>query len=149
MPPKKRKAGAEAGEAEAGEVATEAGECARRWQQRATQLMDELKKAIEEKEAAIKERDDLIADRNKALKTSAILLWMIEGKDDDDNTGGDNKQTVPSSTTTRTYDILYDNVKECYTCSCPDYMYRRANKNEMCKHLTKLKEMGKLPIQPV
>ena len=115
-----------------------------------------------EKEAVIKERDELITDRNKAIKTSVVLLWMIEARDDDDdaklcyNCGvpclsndADNKQTVPSSTTAQTYVIAYDNIKECYTCSCPDYMYRRASKDELCKHITKLKSTGRLPIQPV
>ena len=106
-----------------------------------------------EKEAVIKERDELITDRNKAIKTSAVLLWMIEARDDDDDVNdandADNKQTVPSSTTAQTYVIAYDNVKECYTCSCPDYMYRRASKDELCKHITKLKSTGRLPIQPV
>jgi hypothetical protein len=107
---------------------------------------------VKEKEAVIKERDELITDRNKAIKTSAVLLWMIEARDDDDDVNdandADNKQTVPSSTTAQTYVIAYDNIKECYTCSCPDYMYRRASKDELCKHITKLKSTGRLPIQP-
>jgi hypothetical protein len=123
---------------------------------------EEKKALLKEKEAVIKERDELITDRNKAIKTSVVLLWMIEARDDDDdaklcyNCGvpclsndADNKQTVPSSTTAQTYVIAYDNIKECYTCSCPYYMYRRASKDELCKHITKLKSTGRLPIQPV
>jgi hypothetical protein len=101
---------------------------------------------IKERDEVIKERDKLITERNKAIKTSAVLLWMIEARDDEDANDADNKQTVPSSTTAQTsYVIAYDNIKECYTCSCPDYMYRRASKDELCKHITKLKSTGRLP----
>jgi hypothetical protein len=96
-----------------------------------------------------------LADNSKLTEMMERDFMGIESlkaqlaNDANDANDADNKQTVPSSTTAQTYVIAYDNIKECYTCSCPDYMYRRASKDELCKHITKLKSTGRLPIQPV
>ena len=49
--------------------------------------------------------------------------------------------TIKSFTCTKFYDIIYDEHKEYYTCSCPDFYYRRQDNNEYCKHIGKVKRM--------
>ena len=93
-----------------------------------------------------------LADNSKLtemMERDFMGIESLKAQLANDANDADNKQTVPSSTTAQTYVIAYDNIKECYTCSCPYYMYRRASKDELCKHITKLKSTGRLPIQPV
>lgn len=47
---------------------------------------------------------------------------------------------VPGSND-KSYNISYDNIKEYYECSCPDFKYRCSKNNEMCKHIVEVKTL--------
>ena len=39
------------------------------------------------------------------------------------------------------YTVTYNHDKEYYSCTCPDYVHRCSKTNEMCKHITKIKNL--------
>jgi len=47
------------------------------------------------------------------------------------------------------YNITYDDDKEYYECSCPDFKYRCSKNNEMCKHIFQVKMMDDFNVNDV
>lgn len=41
----------------------------------------------------------------------------------------------------KSYMITYNHDKEYYSCTCPDYVHRCSKTNEMCKHISKIKNL--------
>ena len=41
----------------------------------------------------------------------------------------------------KVYTVTYDSNEEHYTCTCPDFEHRCKDKNMMCKHIMKVKEI--------
>lgn len=49
------------------------------------------------------------------------------------------KYTVQSKSSIKKYTVKYYVHIECYTCSCPDFNFKRRHCNEMCKHIETVK----------
>lgn len=41
----------------------------------------------------------------------------------------------------KVYTVSYESKEEHYTCTCPDFEHRCKDKNMMCKHIMKVKEI--------
>ena len=52
--------------------------------------------------------------------------------------------TIKSFTGSKLYEVQYDSHSEYYTCTCPDFIYRRDEAGEMCKHIEKIKDLDDL-----
>lgn len=46
-----------------------------------------------------------------------------------------------TGSTGNVYIVTYDSKEEHYSCTCPDFEHRCKDKNMMCKHIMKVKEI--------
>lgn len=46
-----------------------------------------------------------------------------------------------TGSTGKVYTVTYDSKEEHYICTCPDFQHRCKDKNMMCKHIMKVKEI--------
>lgn len=46
-----------------------------------------------------------------------------------------------TGSTGNVYTVTYDSKDEQYSCTCPDFEHRCKDKNMMCKHIMKVKEI--------